>query len=507
MPVLAMKLSSHVNGVSKLHGEVSRRMWSGLWPGVPVDEVPFTSVTNGIHIETWLSDEMNSLYERYLGPGWADETVDKSLWEDVDQIPDEELWRAHQRCKERLVVFARNRLKAQMQRRGTYHTELNWAEEVLDPEALTIGFARRFATYKRGNLLLIDPQRLIKLLNNPDKPVQIIFAGKAHPRDREGKEIIRQIIHFATQYDVRRRIVFLEDYDLDVASMLVNGVDIWLNTPRRPMEASGTSGMKAGVNGVLNVSTLDGWWCEAYKPEDGWAIGAGESYEDAAYQDIVESQSLYNMLESEIVPLFYTRTADNLPRAWIRRMKNSIKWIAPVFNTHRMVGEYVRKSYNPAAARWKYLTADSLAKAKALAAWKNTIRRAWKDFAIKDVKVEVYNGQGPVPLSPKQPQLRVGAELDVSVLIRLGNTNPQDISVELYHGPVDAWGNIRDGDAVEMSYKDSAQNGEYWFTGRLACSTSGRRGFTVRVLPHNSDLVNPYEPGLILWESPEIKTN
>ncbi len=385
-------------------------------------------------------------------------------------------------------------------------SELNWAEEVLDPEALTIGFARRFATYKRGNLLLIDPQRLIKLLNNSEKPVQIIFAGKAHPRDRDGKEIIRQIIHFAVQYDVRRRIVFLEDYDFDVAAMLVQGVDIWLNTPRRPMEASGTSGMKAAVNGILNLSTLDGWWCEGYKPDGGWAIGAGENYDDASYQDIVESQALYNILESEIVPLFYTRTADNLPRAWIRRMKNSIKWIAPVFNTHRMIAEYVRRFYNPAAARWRYLTADSMAKAKALSAWKANLRRAWRDFAIKDVKVEVYNGQGPVPLTPKQPQLRVGAELDVSVLIRLGNTNPEDVLVELYHGQVDAWGNIRDGSAVEMTYKDSAQNGEYWFNGRLACQTSGRRGFTVRVLPHNSDLVNPYEPGLILWESSESKT-
>jgi len=383
MPILALRLSSCVNGVSKLHGQVSRKMWVGLWPGVPVSEVPIVSITNGVHIKSWLSDEMNSLYERYIGPNWSDEAVSESIWERVDQIPDEQFWQAHQRCKGYLVAFARNRLKAQMQRRGTYHTELNWAEEVLDPEVLTIGFARRFATYKRGNLLLKDPSRLVKLLSDPKRPIQIVFAGKAHPRDTEGKEIIRQIIHFATQYDVRRRIVFLEDYDINVARVLVRGVDVWLNTPRRPMEASGTSGMKAAVNGALNISTLDGWWCEGYAPEGGWVIGTGESYEDAGYQDMVESQAIYNLLENEVAPLFYTRSADNLPRAWIFRVKNSIKRIAPLFNTHRMVGEYVRRFYNPTAAKWWYLTAEDCSGAKVLSAWKSNMKTACPEFAIR----------------------------------------------------------------------------------------------------------------------------
>jgi len=509
MPVLALRLSSYVNGVSKLHGEISRLMWSGIWPAVPVDEVPVTSVTNGVHIKSWLSDEIASLYERYISPNWTDENIDRSVWKDVDQIPDEEFWRAHQRCKERLIAFARIRLKAQMQRRGTYHTELNWAEEVLDPEALTIGFARRFASYKRANLLLTDPQRLVKLLGNADRPIQIIFAGKAHPRDKEGKEIIRQIIHFANQYDVRRRIVFLEDYDMDVARVMVHGVDIWLNTPRRPMEASGTSGMKAAINGALNISTLDGWWCEGYKPDGGWAIGAGENYDDSAYQDIVESQAVYNIFENEIVPLFYTRSADNLPRAWIRRVKNSIKWIAPRFNTHRMIGEYVRRFYNPASARWRHLNADSQTAAKALSGWKANIRAAWHEFAVRDVQVNVtYNGQVPPQFNPKYSQLKVGSKINVKTIVRLGRmVRPDDVSVELYYGPVDGWGNINNGSSVRMDCEGPAgQEGEYSFAGSVACKASGRQGIAVRLLPRNPDLVNPYEPGLILWESPDSKS-
>jgi starch phosphorylase len=282
MPILAIRLSSYRNGVSKLHGDVSRSMWAFLWPGVPVNEVPIASVTNGVHIKTWLSDEIVSLYDRYFGPHWSDPAADRPIWDDLDHVPAEELWRCHQQCKERLIVFSRSRLKKQLERRGTYHTELNWAEEVLDPHALTIGFARRFASYKRGSLLLKDPKRLLRLLNAPDRPVQIVFSGKAHPRDTEGKEIIRQIVHFANQYDVRRRIVFLEDYDMNVARFMVQGVDIWLSNPRRPMEASSTSGMKAAINGALNISTLDGWWCEGYVPQLGWVIGAGETYEDPA---------------------------------------------------------------------------------------------------------------------------------------------------------------------------------------------------------------------------------
>jgi len=501
MPVLAMRLSSYINGVSKLHGQISREMWGSLWPGVPIDEVPIISITNGTHIKNWLSDEMISLYDRHLGPNWSDETTDKSVWETIEQVPDEELWRIHQRNKEQLVVFARRRLKAQIQRRGTYHTELNRAEEVLDPDALTIGFARRFVGYKRGDLLFKNPERLVKMLTDPNRPVQLIFAGKAHPGDTAGKDIIRQIINFAKQYNVQRRLVFLEDYDMDVARVLVRGVDIWLNCPRRPREASGTSGMKAAVNGVLNISTLDGWWCEGYTPDGGWAIGAGEVYEDNDYQDKVESQAIYNLLENEVIPLYYTRSADNLPRAWIRRVKNSIKQIVPRFNTHRMVAEYTRRFYNLSTARWRYLTADTMAKAKAFAHWKSDIRNAWPDFAVKDVIMEIQNGDGNKQLNPKKPQLKVGSQLSVRALVKLGKVSPDDVSVELYHGPIDTWGNIKDNLTVRMDYKETpGQDGEHWFSGTMDCTRTGRHGIAVRILPRHADLVNPYELGLILWE-------
>jgi len=502
MAVLGLNLSCYTNGVSKLHGQISREMFASLWPGLPVDEIPIKHITNGVHIKNWISDEMNALYETYLGPNWADETIDKSVWNNVVQIPDERLWRAHQCCKERLVVFARNRLKAQMHRRGTYHTELNQAEEILDPEALTIGFARRFASYKRANLLLKDPQRLVKLLRDQAKPVQILFAGKAHPKDTEGKDIIRQIINFANQYDLKRRIVFLEDYDIDAARAMVCGVDIWLSSPRRPMEASSTSGMKAAINGGLNVSTLDGWWCEGYRPDVGWVIGAGESYEDPHYQDMVESQAIYNMLENEIIPLFYTRSPDNLPRAWICRMKSSIKWIAPIFNTHRMIAEYTRRCYNPAAARWRYFTDEEMARARALSVWKSNIKLAWPEVSINDVIVKVKNGQCDEQLNSKQPQLRLGSELNVEALVKLGKVSPDDVSVEVYHGPVDSKGNIAEGSTIRMVHKETlGQNGEHWFVGSMPCTTSGRRGLAVRILPRHNDLVNPYDLGLILWET------
>lgn len=502
MPVLAMRLSGHINGVSELHGQVSRELWSCLWRRIPIAEVPIASITNGVHMKSWLSEEMTSLYERYLGLDWLEEDADSSAWENVSQIPDEELWRSHQRCRERLVAFTRNRLKAQMQRRGTYHTELNHAEEVLDPEALTIGFARRFAAYKRANLLLKDPERFAKILTNPDRPVQIIFAGKAHPKDTEGKEIIRQIIHFASQFDVRRRIVFLEDYDISVAKVLVQGVDVWLSNPRRPWEASGTSGMKAAVNGALNISTLDGWWCEGYRSEGGWVIGAGETYSDHDYQDIIESQTIYNVLENEVVPLFYTHSADNLPRAWIHRMKNSVGWIAPRFNARRMVAQYAQNCYIPAQQKWEYLSGENMAKAKILAQWKSNIKAAWGELQIKDVRVHLGNGEAATELDMKNPQLKVGSKLKVSVLVKLGLLGPEDVSVELYHGLLDARGNIDDGSVAAMEYQGSAgTDGEHWFSGLTPCHASGRRGVAVRVLPKHPDLVNPHEMGLILWEA------
>lgn len=508
MPILAMRLSSYTNGVSELHGEVSRGMWGSLWPGVPLDEVPISAVTNGVHVKNWLSDELNSLFERHLGLHWADEVMDKQLWEHVDEIPDEEIWQAHQRSKEQLIVFARNRLKSQIERRGTYHTELHHAEEILDPNALTIGFARRFVRYKRGNLLLSDPQRLLRLLTDSKKPVQFVFAGKAHPRDSEGKDIIRDIVHFANQHDVRRRIVFLENYDMDMARFLVSGVDVWLNNPRRPMEASGTSGMKAAANGVLNMSVLDGWWCEGYTPDGGWAIGAAEKYEDLEYQDLVESQAIYNMLEDEVIPLYYARSADNLPRAWIARVKNSIKWIAPRFNTHRMVADYAEKYYVKAGAKYQYLTDGEMSRAKELSRWRSEVRAAWPQVCVRDVVMQAKDGSNSSELNPKQPQLKIGANLVVRVLVDLGGLAPENVSVELYHGNIDSWGNIKEGTATAMEPEQGTQeDGAHWFAGVMPCTETGQHGVAIRILPKHEDLPNPYDLGLILWEQPDTKRN
>lgn len=502
MPVLAIKISSCRNGVSQLHGEVSRQMWSGLWPDLPATEVPIDSITNGIHLKTWLSAELISLFERYLGANWNDEAIDKSVWANIDSIPDEEFWRIHQRCKEALIGYIRKALKKQLQRRGAYRSELNWADEVLDPEALTIGFARRFATYKRGALILKDIERFTKILANTDKPIQFIFAGKAHPKDASGKEIIRQIVHFANQDSIRRKVVFVEDYDIDVARYLVQGVDIWLNNPRRPMEASGTSGMKAAVNGVLNCSTLDGWWCEGYHPDGGWIIGAGESYDDLGYQDLVESQALYKILEDEIIPLFYGHGSEKLPREWVKRMKNSIKLNAPKFNTGRMVAEYTRKFYSPSALRWSYLTDTEMARARALSEWRARIKSTWREIKIEEVNVKMTGGEEISEFSVKGPQLEVGAEIEVFAKAWLGSIAPIDVQLQIYHGTVDSWGNIKDGAAMKMTYEGPTdREGLHQFKGVLRCTASGKQGFAVRVLPQNGDLDNPYDTGMIIWEN------
>ncbi|MBN1105941.1 MAG: alpha-glucan family phosphorylase, partial [Deltaproteobacteria bacterium] len=340
MAVLALRLSSWNNAVSRLHGQVSRKMWQRIWPKTPEADLPLGHVTNGVHIPSWISKPMAENYDRYLGPRWIEDPDNVKIWERVDKIPDTELWRTHERGRERLVAFTRMRLRAQLAKRGASNRELALADEVLNTEILTIGFARRFAPYKRAHLILRDIGRLEKILTSEKVPVQIIFAGKAHPQDRPGKELIKQIIQTTNKETLRRHMVFLEDYDLDIARTMVQGVDIWLNTPRRPLEACGTSGMKAVANGALHLSVLDGWWEEGYERELGWAIGNGEEYEDHEFQDELESRALYDILEKDIIPIFYERGPDGLPRRWLAMMKASMHKLCPMFNTHRMVSEY-----------------------------------------------------------------------------------------------------------------------------------------------------------------------
>ncbi len=494
MTILALRISSFRNGVSKLHGEVSRRMWQCLWPGVPADEVPITHITNGVHFKSWTSDEVNHLYDRYLGPNWREEPANKEIWHRVYSIPAEELWRTHERRRDRLVAWARKRVRDQRVRRSAPPAEIEAANEVLDPEALTIGFARRFATYKRATLILRDLDRLRRILLDPARPVQIIFAGKAHPADNAGKDLIRQVTALSREPGLGRRLVFLEDYDMAVARYLVQGVDVWLNNPRRPLEASGTSGMKAAANGALNLSTLDGWWDEAWRqpgrPDGiGWAIGKGEDYDDAGYQDQVEAEALYDQLERDVIPTFYDRGVDRLPRKWIARMKDSVATLCRFVNTHRMVRDYTEEFYLKAHDRFRALDAGGAARVRALSAWLARVRDAWPQIRVMQVD------DGPGAAVP------VGTLLNIRAHVRLGDLTPDDVCVQLYMGRLNAGGEISGAEKIAMQPGSRDGQGFWVFEAAgLSCSDSGMHGYTVRVLPHHPDLIEPaFLPGLITW--------
>jgi starch phosphorylase len=494
MTVLALRMAASSNGVSKLHGEVSRKMWKSIWPSVPDNEIPIGSVTNGVHFRSWISYEMNQLYDRYMGPKWREEHADIALWQRASSIPAEELWRTHERRRERLVAFARVRLCAQLKHRGASQAEIAAADEVLNPDALTIGFARRFATYKRATLLLRDPERLARILNDPHRPVQIVFAGKAHPRDDAGKALIQQIVHFAQQPEFRRRIVFLEDYDMGVARYLVQGSDVWLNTPLRPEEASGTSGMKALANGGLNLSILDGWWDEAWQGANaenrfvGWAIGRGEHYDNRDYQDQVECAALYDTLEHDVIPAFYERGADGLPRRWITQMKSAISTLCPEFNMQRMVSEYTAKFYVRSHEWQRRLKADNAARARAVAAWMTQIRQCWDQVRI--VSVEALGSR----------ELVAGGQIEVRARVRLGAIPPEAVTVELYLGRLDARQEIADAAVIPMQVAAQEDGGIHVFhTSAVSCQESGLHGYTVRVRPYHVDEPHAFLPGVIRW--------
>jgi starch phosphorylase len=350
MTLLALRCSARCNGVSELHGDVTRRMFAYLWPDRPIDKVPIRSITNGVHTTTWLARRLGDLYDRYLGPDWRSCIDDRAMWDTVRDIPDGELWEVRRHIKRQLVAFARERARAQWNRGSAQAIQIVASGVMLDPYALTIGFARRFATYKRAALILRDVKRLVRLVNDPARPVQFIFAGKAHPADEPGKRVIQDLYRFIKESSLSGRLVFIEDYEMNVARHLVQGVDVWLNTPRRPLEASGTSGQKAAMNGVLNFSVLDGWWREGYNGENGWAIGGDADYADAEAQDAADAESLFDTLEQSIVPLYYDFDSHTgLPVGWLRMIKESIRTAAPMFSTSRMLKEYVTDMYVPAA--------------------------------------------------------------------------------------------------------------------------------------------------------------
>jgi starch phosphorylase len=486
MTTLALRLSAHTNGVSRLHGQVSRNIWQNVWHHHPIEDVPIDHITNGIHVPTWISRGMAGLFDRYLGPNWAEDPDNERVWEQVDQIPNTELWLTHERCREHLVSFTRRRLAEQLNRRGGSAAEVKAASEVLTPEALTIGFARRFATYKRATLLFKDPDRLERIVNHSERPVQIVIAGKAHPQDNEGKEFIKAIIHLAREERFRRSIVFMEDYNINVTQQLVSGSDLWLNTPRRPLEACGTSGMKALANGSLNLSVLDGWWDEGYHRDFGWALGHGEVYQDHEAQDNIESRDLYNLLEEEVVPLYYQRGRDGVPGDWVEKMKAGLRHLVPVFSSHRMVQEYVKRYYLPCSRRFNTLCSDDFTGTKDLAAWRHKLMISWNEVSVEEV------------MSSDDMEMPVGREVEVVARVKLGSLSPEDVIVEAYYGRLDHQGEFAGRETVPMEVSDS-DGDSHTFRGLIPCLKTGRFGYTVRVMPSHKRLENRFAMGLVTW--------
>lgn len=488
MTILALRASRHANGVSKLHGDVSRGLWKDVWAGVPEQEVPITSITNGVHTKTWMAPEFSALYRKYLGD-WEEKLTDAEFWRGVIDIPDAQLWETHQQLKRRLIDFVRERMRRRAERVGESPEAIRNINHILDPEVLTIGFARRFATYKRGALLFSDKERLARLLHDESRPVQFIFAGKSHPRDEGGKALIQQVYKFSREAGLENRLVFVEDYDTYIARRLVQGVDLWLNNPLRPLEASGTSGMKLPPNGGLNLSVLDGWWCESHNGKNGWAIGAEIEAGSVEFQNSVDITSLYQLLENQIVPLYYAKPDGRLPLAWLQLMRESIRSVTPVFNTHRMVKEYAERLYTPAAAAFREFAQHDCKAAVELSRWKAQIRKDWQQVQIYDVQIE----------NSDRHNILVGQTLDLTAKLHLGPVDPQHVRVEAYHGEVEIDG-VRNPQITPLErVQHNSGNGHHLYRGSVPASESGTYGFSVRVVPTHPHLMQEHELRLITW--------
>jgi glycogen phosphorylase len=481
MALLGLRLSGFKNGVSKLHRAVSQKLWEAAWPGVPAEQAPIAAVTNGVHLPSWVSHEMGGLFDRFAGREWRDDPLGHARWQAIHDIPDDELWTTHERQRGRLIARARHQARTSRLERGATP-----ATPPLNPEALTIGFARRFAAYKRATLLFRDPDRLAAIVNNAERPVQFLFAGKAHPRDEPAKQLIREVFEQCQRPEFRDRLLVLEKYDVELARSLVGGCDVWLNTPLRPLEASGTSGMKAVANGALHLSVLDGWWAEAYEPALGWAIGGERPHSNPEAQDAFDADALYDLLERDVVPLFYNRDADNLPRGWIQRMKGSIATFSPQFSTHRMVTEYAQRAYVPAARAWAELTADGLRHTREAAAWDERVRAAWQGVKICDV-----NDSG-------EDSLDSGTPVTVEVQVHFGALSPEDCRVEVVHGPAAADGAVRADTTVTLALSGRQDDGICQYRGTFVPETGGRHGYAVRVVPGHPRLIAE-ESGLVVW--------
>lgn len=487
MTILGLNCSAYSNGVAKLHGVVERHMWKHLWPDFPVEEVPIGHVTNGVHVPTWISTDNSNLYSSVLGPHWDVKLLKESQIAKIDHLRDEDLWRVHEASRAHLVRTARESLERAGIKRNASFEELAACRNVLDKDVLTIGFARRFATYKRATLILSDLERLKKILLDPARPVQIIFAGKAHPADGGGKDLVQRIVEFAKDPAIRGRVIFLENYNMRIARRLVRGVDVWLNTPRRPNEASGTSGMKACVNGAIHVSTLDGWWPEGYDPACGWAIGDGTEFPSAEQQDQSDAQALYNLLETEIIPTFYDRPQGELPVRWIAMMKASIKMSLNRFSSTRMVSDYCAKSYIPAMETYEALRADGFKQLRA-----DVVK--CDDLLAKWPQVRIFFPQ------PNRDMSRtfVGDTFDVTAQVMLGDIPPSDVVVEYFSGPLDHTERVDSGRGIEMQVLKDLGGGKYIYGAKVTCQESGAFGFSARILPRDVKLRETM-PGYMAW--------
>lgn len=472
MAVSAMNTSAFRNAVSELHRLVSQEMWGGLWENLPTAEVPIANVTNGVHLPTVLNGDLAGLYDQYLQPDWRERYQEKELWQQVREIPDSEIWEAHRRRKKQLTAFVRQYATELAQRRKAPARELKMLEDVLDPDVLTIGFARRFATYKRATLLFRDPARLKKLLLDPDRPLQIVIAGKAHPKDTPGKTFIRDIVQFSRDHEVSKRVIFLENYGLRIAKEMVQGVDLWLNTPRRGEEACGTSGMKAAINGVLNLSILDGWFDEAYETSGSWAIGDRTAYSED--QDELHASDIYSILETEILPLYYRRDEDGVPVDWIERMKTCLVNTSPQFNSQRMLDQYLSLLYRPASQAFAEYRADDFAYAKQRNLWNQSIRSAWDRVNFREVGANT-SGDSIV----------AGTPILLRAVVDLAGLQATDVRVEAVIGRVGNDGRIEATSIIEL-LPQGASNPLQSFTQQFTPRISGRLGYSIRITPNHS---------------------
>ena len=490
MTVLALTLAGRKNGVSELHGAVSRNIFNNVWPGIPQNDIPIQHVTNGIHTLTWLSPKMKELYDKYLSPDWKKHIYSSSTWENIESIPDKELWETHKELKIKLINFVREKIKQQKMQNGESMEAIRNVDSYLNPDALTIGFARRFATYKRANLIFRNLARIQNILNNPQMPMQIIFAGKAHPADKPAHDVIKNINDIARQEGFYGKVIILENYNMTVARNLVQGVDIWLNNPRRPLEASGTSGQKVSINGIINFSILDGWWCEGYDGTNGWVIGDETEFDNENTQDNTDSESIYDTLEQKIIPLYYKRNSEGIPTDWIRVMKNSIKTLSWNYSTDRMVQEYTNRFYVPAMETVAKVSDNYYEKAKSMADFISYLKNNW-------YQVNIYAEKNMNDL--KEYKSNSSQTMNFSANVHLGYINPDNVSVEVYYGSTGDNCNITNAKTIEMSCVEKISENTYRYVANLKIEDGGQYAYTFRVTPKHPDLINKFDLGLIKW--------